>query len=118
MTAGRKDDLAKLQWHLLPLGPVREIVRVMQWAAVDKKPTPYPPNNWKRVPEAQQRYYDAAMRHLTEWWEKYESGDPNRNDHESGLPILAHVGCCVVFLLWFELTQTAKQGETTCSTTT
>lgn len=100
---GRKDDSGKLQWFLLPLEPLREIVRVMQWAAYDKKPKPYGPNNWQHVQGAEQRYYDAAMRHLTEWWERFEAGDADRTDHESKLHILAHVGCCVLFLLWFEL---------------
>lgn len=108
---GRKDDSGKLQWWLLPLAPVREIVRVMQWAAFDKKPTPYGPGNWKNVKNAEQRYYDAAMRHLTEWGERWQAQDQNRNDQESGLHILAHVGCCVLFLLWFEFTRTVENVE-------
>lgn len=107
---GRKDDRGKLQWWLLPLEPVREIVAVMQWAAFEKKPTPYGPGNWKEVPDAQRRYYDAAMRHLTEWWEKYERGEVDRQDTESGLLTLAHVGCCVLFLIWFELKEEKQRA--------
>lgn len=105
MTDGRKDDSGKLQWWLLPLAPVREIIGVMQWAAFDKQPKPYGPYNWQKVPNARQRYYDAAQRHLTAWWERVEANDPSRVDAESGRHILAHVGCCVLFLLWFELTE-------------
>lgn len=108
---GFKADSGKIQWWLLPLEPVREILRVMQWAAFDKEPEPYGPNNWKHVTEFEQRYYDAAMRHLTEWYERYERGDEERNDHESGLHILAHVGCCVLFLLWAELRRGKKRSE-------
>lgn len=108
---GRKDDSGKLQWWLLPLAPVREIVRVMHWAAYDKTPTPYGPNNWQHVQDAEKRYYDAAMRHLTEWWERFEAGDADRTDHESKLHILAHVGCCVLFLLWFELKRSALSAR-------
>lgn len=102
MTNGRKDDGGKLQWWLLPLEPVREVVRVLQWAAFDKE-HPYPPHNWKLVPNAEQRYYDAAMRHLTSWWERYEAGDKERTDDESGLHSLAHAACCILFLLWFDI---------------
>jgi len=53
----------------------------------------YAPHNWAKVPNARQRYYDAAMRHLHAWWEG-ESCDP-----ESGHPHLAHASCCCLFLL-------------------
>lgn len=104
MSEGRKDDAGKLAWWLLPLEPVREIVRVLQWAAFHKKPKPYGPDNWKSVKDAKQRYYDAAMRHLTDWWEWHQNGR-SVADHESGFHILAHAGCCIIFLLWFELTE-------------
>ena len=42
------------------------------------------------------RYVKAAFRHLI----AYSQGEVN--DKESGLPHLAHLGCCVLFLLSLE----------------
>lgn len=110
---GRKDDNGKLPWWLLPILPIREIIRVMHWAAYEKQPTPYGPNNWQHVENARQRYYDAAMRHLTDWWDLHQRGvsPEEKADHESGFHILAHAGCCVIFLLWFELVGAGIQIE-------
>lgn len=99
---GRKDDNGKLPWWLLPLSSLREVLKVLRWAAYEKKPIPYGPNNWQHVEDAEQRYYDAAMRHLSDWWDLRQKGG-NMADHESGFHILGHAACCVLFLLWFEL---------------
>lgn len=88
---GVKYDGAKTMWSLLPLKPVQSIVEVLQYGAAK-----YAPDNWKNVPEGRTRYYDAAMRHLTAWWGG-EVLDP-----DSGCHHLAHAGCCILFLLWFE----------------
>jgi hypothetical protein len=39
------------------------------------------------------RYYGAALRHLNKWNSGVDVDD------ESGLPHLAHAGCCIAFLL-------------------
>lgn len=86
---GIKYDVNKPDWALLPLGPVEDIVKVLTYGA--KK---YTPDNWKHVEP--RRYQSALFRHLVAWfW--------NREwlDKESGLPHLAHAGCCLIFLLWF-----------------
>lgn len=101
MPEGRKDDHGKLPWSLLPLDAVQEILKVLHWGAYEKKPVPYGPDNWQGVENAEERYYNAAMRHLTDWW-KYRNGR-SVNDDESGFHILAHAACCVIFLLWFDL---------------
>ena len=88
---GRKDDQQKLQWSLLPFVAVRAIIEVLVFGA-DK----YAPDNWKHVENPRQRYFDATMRHLTTWY----GGE--KLDPESGKSHLAHAGCCVLFLLWFE----------------
>jgi hypothetical protein len=90
--AGVKADAAKPRWSLLPLVSINAIVRVMEFGAQK-----YSVDNWQHVPDARRRYYDAALRHLTAWWAGEE------NDPESGEHHLAHLGCCVLFLLWFEL---------------
>ena len=92
MTEGRKYDTGKPQWYLLPWMAVLEIVKVLTYGA-----TKYDPDNWQRVPHAKQRYFDAMHRHIYAWW----TGEPI--DPETGFHHLAHAGCCLLFLLWFEL---------------
>jgi len=87
---GRKDDHDKPMWSLLPMFIIERIVEVLNFGA--KK---YEPNNWQRVPKAENRYFSAAMRHLTAW----QMGEST--DKESGLSHLAHAACCLVFLMWF-----------------
>ena len=88
---GRKDDVAKAPWDLLPIGPLRSVVDVLAFGA-----RKYGVDNWQQVPDARRRYYAAALRHLTAWWEG------EKTDPESGLPHLAHAACCVLFLGWFD----------------
>lgn len=97
MSAGRKDDQGKLQWWLLPISAVEAIIRVLMFGA--KK---YAPNNWQKIDNAEERYFDAALRHLMAWrqGEKY--------DPESGHAHLAHAGCCILFMLWFEIHRCGK----------
>lgn len=90
---GTKLDEGKDRWDLLPLGPVRDIVRVLTFGSVK-----YADNNWKHVEKPRDRYYAAAMRHLTSW----RAGE--LSDHETKLPHLAHAGCCLLFLAWFDIT--------------
>lgn len=90
---GVKHDSEKDRWDILPIGPIRQIVKVLSYGA-----SKYPEaNNWQRVPDARRRYYAAAMRHLTAWW-----WDGEVTDGESGLSHLAHAATCLVFLMWFE----------------
>ncbi|RBP03782.1 hypothetical protein DFR50_14230 [Roseiarcus fermentans] len=88
---GRKDDSGKDPWHLLPFDAVRAIVKVLAHGA--KK---YEPRNWERGMDWE-RPYAACLRHLTAWWDR-EEGDP-----ETGFSHLWHAGCCIVFLIAFEL---------------
>lgn len=92
MSEGRKDDTGKLRWSLLPMEPIIEVIKVLEFGA--KK---YAPNNWQLVPDAQTRYYDAMQRHIHAW----RGGE--RNDPETELHHLAHAGCCVLFAMWFDL---------------
>jgi hypothetical protein len=85
---GSKHDQAKERWDLLPTEAVRQVVKVLGYGA-----RVYAVDNWKVVPDARRRYYAAALRHLTAWWEG------EKVDNESGLPHLAHAACCVLFLL-------------------
>ena len=92
--AGIKHDTQKDRWDLLPLGPVRMVVKVLMHGA--KK---YAEWNWQIVvSEDPDRYYAAPMRHIYDWREEGQL-----YDKESKLPLLAHVICCFIFLLWHDL---------------
>ena len=92
MNEGVKYDEGKLRWSLVPHGVMDQYIQVLEYGA--KK---YAPDNWQRVPQATTRYYDAAMRHISAWWEG-EMDDP-----ETGMPHLAHAMCCITFLMWLEI---------------
>lgn len=92
---GRKFDAGKLDYTLLPFEAVDEIVKVLMFGAQK-----YDRDNWRHVEDAMQRYTAAAFRHLTAY-NKGEATDP-----ETGISHLAHVGCCILFMLALE-----QQGE-------
>jgi len=92
MTAdGRKFDQDKPRWDLLPYREVGSVVDVLTYGAIK-----YEPDNWKKVPDLKNRYFAAAMRHLTAWW----GGE--KQDPESGIHHLAHAICCLLFIMWFD----------------
>ena len=88
---GVKYDTQKPRFSLLPLKPLMAVVEVLELGA-----RKYAPDNWKKVENAQDRYFDALMRHMIAWkmGEKY--------DPETGLNHLAHAACSVLFMLWFD----------------
>lgn len=94
MSTGKKFDGGKARVDLLPPKALLEIAKVLAFGAQK-----YGEDNWKHVDRAQDRYYAAALRHLFAW------RDGERCDEESGLPHLAHAGCCLLFMLWFEVCQ-------------
>lgn len=55
----------------------------------------YTPGGWKTVPQANERYLSACLRHLT----AHMSGETN--DEESGLSHLKHAATNLGFLLHF-----------------
>jgi hypothetical protein len=85
---GVKYDSDKLDWSLVPVDSMEKVIEVLMFGA--KK---YAPGNWKKVEDAERRYYNAAMRHLTAT-QRGEELDP-----ETGLAHLAHAACCLLFLL-------------------
>ena len=85
---GFKKDFGKPQWYLLPFKAVAKIVKVLTFGAVK-----YGPENWRKVPDAERRYFSALLRHLAAWHGGEEL------DEETKLPHLAHAGCCLLFLL-------------------
>lgn len=91
-TEGKKYDQGKLRWSLIPWDATALVTGVLEHGA-----RKYGVDNWKRVPGARDRYFNAAMRHLLAWY----GGEDM--DEESGLPHLAHAICCLLFLLDFSL---------------
>lgn len=89
--SGLKFDGHKPRWSLMPKGVVLEIIEVLEFGAAK-----YQENNWQRVDNGRQRYYDALMRHIEAWW----LGE--KRDPESGRTHLAHAACCLVFLMWLD----------------
>lgn len=100
MTEGMKFDGGKLRWVLLPWKGLTSVVRVLEFGA--KK---YAVDNWKKVPDAENRYREALLRHVV----AYATGE--EVDPETGEPHLAHAAYCILFLLlWFSETR-AERGE-------
>lgn len=84
---GKKLDSEKPRADLLPTAPLLAIAQVLGFGA--KK---YDAHNWRGGIEYS-RLIGAALRHLL----AYNDGEDK--DPESGLSHLAHLGCCVLFLL-------------------
>lgn len=85
-----KNDQDKPRMELLSVPALQSIAEVMTFGA--KK---YADHNWRQGFKWS-RLYGAALRHLTAHMNG-ESTDP-----ESGFSHLAHLGCCVMFLLEHE----------------
>jgi len=98
MKTGVKFDQDKPQWTLVPFKALDEVVKVLTIGA-----RKYAPDNWKKVPNARQRYIDAAFRHMS----AYAAGE--KLDDETGKSHLAHAMCCLLFLLAFDLDKTLEK---------
>ena len=88
---GVKLDQNKRQWNLLPWREVGLVVDVLMFGA-----NKYSPDNWKHVLYAEERYLEAAIRHIV-------ARIHNRiNDPESRKPHLAHAVCSLLFIMWLD----------------
>lgn len=97
---GFKLDRKKPRWDLLPMEPLEKVVRVLTHSLKT-----YPENNWQRIDDIPNRYYAACLRHLAAW----RKGA--RRDKRSGQSHLAHAICCLLFILWKELTNAKKKNN-------
>lgn len=91
MSEGLKFDSDKLSYSLLDRAATAWTVAVLTYGAVK-----YERRNWVKVPNAQDRYYDALLRHIESW----RAGEIY--DEETTLPHLAHMACCAMMLLGVE----------------
>lgn len=96
---GVKFDDGKDPWDLVPYDAVRAIVKVLAFGAQK-----YAPRNWEKGMNWS-RPYAALQRHLTAWWEG-EKADP-----ETGFSHLWHAGCCLFFLIAYELRGVGKDDR-------
>lgn len=86
-TGGRKFDGGKPRFGLLPPIALEETAKVLTYGAEK-----YEEENWRRVPGAEDRYFDAALRHM--WaWKQGQMNDPETNLHH-----MAHAVCCLMFI--------------------
>lgn len=85
---GRKFDQDKARLELLPPLALIEVAKVLTEGA--KK---YEVNNWKYVPDLQNRYTGAALRHIL----AEMAGEDI--DSDFNLPHMAHAICCLMFKL-------------------
>lgn len=90
-TEGRKDDQGKDPWHLIPWDAMESITAVLAFGA-----NKYSERNWEKGMNWG-RVFRAAIGHLTAWFLR------RGPDKETGLSHLAHAGCCVLFLIAYEL---------------
>ncbi len=88
---GRKDDQTKPPLYLLPFDALYSITAALEFGA--KK---YGDRNWEKG-MAWHRPLRACLGHLWDWWLR-RGPDP-----ETGLSHLAHAGCCILFLIAYEL---------------
>lgn len=87
LTEPTKYDEGKLRWDLVPWRQLEKVVKV-----IDHGATKYAPDNWKGL--GADRWFAAALRHLTAWKEG------EKGDEDSGLDHLAHAACSILFLMW------------------
>lgn len=99
MSEGRKDDTGKDPWDLVPFDALRGIVKVLRFGAGK-----YAPRNWEQGMDWS-RPFSACLRHLTAWW----GGE--RKDPETGFSHLWHAGCCILFLIAYEIRGVGKDDR-------
>ncbi len=91
MSEARKFDDDKLPLHLLPFDALEAITEILAFGA--KK---YGDRNWENG-MAWSRLFRAANGHLWAWFLR------RGNDPETGKSPLWHAGCCILFLIAYEL---------------
>lgn len=100
---GRKDDSGKLDVSLffndLPHA-IYAVTEVLQWGITKKQPVPYVRGSWQHVPQFQQRYGAAQLRHeLNRAIAKIEGQTDEPTDAETSLLELQHIATDALFRL-------------------
>lgn len=90
MNNGKKYDAGKPMWAHAPWNAFEQVVEVIDFGAQK-----YGRNNWKMLPDFENRYLSAALRHIV----AYIQNPYDHLDNESGLNHLAHAMTCLAFIL-------------------
>lgn len=88
---GIKHDQQKIRWDLVPYDAVNEIAKILTFGSVK-----YEARNWEKG-MGWSRAFGALQRHLTRWFHGQDL------DKETRLTHLANAGCCLFFLISWEL---------------
>lgn len=96
---GKRYNVGKLQWRLMPFDALKGVVRVLEMGA--KK---YGIGNWQKGMNWL-TCWDCLIRHSVAW-RNGEDIDP-----ESGENHLSHVMCNALFLLWYQLNGKGKDDR-------
>lgn len=89
--AAMKHDTGKLDWSMLPIDALEEIMKVLEFGKHK-----YSAWNWSSGEGFKYtRVFNALVRHLFAWM-RGEDKDP-----ETGLSHIAHAGCNILFLMHF-----------------
>ena len=96
---GTKRDTGKLPLHLLPVDALQAITEILDFGA-----RKYAPRNWEEGLDWS-RVYRATLGHLFSWW---AGAGP---DEETGKSHLWHAGCCILFLISYELRNVGKDDR-------
>jgi hypothetical protein len=100
-TTAVKFDGGKTDWSLMPFEAVEEINKVLEFGA--KK---YAAHNWTQGDGFRYtRVLNSLFRHLFAW-SRGEDLDP-----ESGLSHLAHAGCNILFLIYYNRYKTRYNND-------
>lgn len=92
-----KQDQYKARYDLIEWRTIDDMAEIMATGAAA-----HGDQGWKTLPDAEDRYFSAAMRHLVAW----RNGDTI--DGDSGYPHLAHVMCNIMFLSEFDKMAAAR----------
>jgi hypothetical protein len=82
-----KEDAGKTKWSLLPMKALEQVVKVFEFGC-----SKYARDSWRKG-FAYSDIYDAALRHLTDWWEGEDIED------ESKLYTISHAAWNVLILV-------------------
>lgn len=98
---GQKFDEGKVRIELVPPEAIFAIASILTFGA-----SKYGERNWEKG-MSWSRVFGALMRHMWCWWAG--QGPVNQNfafgdtDAETGQSHLWHAGCCIMFLIAFEM---------------
>ena len=106
-STGVKHDQEKERYDLIPVLALEEVAKVLTAGGL-KYNEDYNEENWRKVPNAERRYFSATMRHLA-WVRKGQTHDGETNLHH-----YAHAITNLMFLLEKELEAQLESTSNKC----